>query len=451
MSLVSIVGRKLFAAPVPGDVELLQMCAAFASSAFFAYCHLANGDVKVDFFTHNLAPRTVARLDAIGSFLVGAFGALLAWRTAVGRAGGPRGRRDVGGAGHSHLDRAGADGARFRAARRRRVLHVRAPAAPFGKRTVGERRRAVPRRSLRPLGGSAAAAAASVEAVDDRHRNRARDLRRHAGADGRARSDRDRDVRRRLRRLPLSHRRQRRGTAQFAQESGVRPAVELRPRRDPAVPADGPVRHARRPLQGAVPLRRRLPRPSPWRRGDGGDRRLCRVRRDLRLVGGDRGDDGSGRAAGIAPLRLLRLARDRRAGRGRHARDHDSAVGAARDLRDPDAGIDRQAVHGRRAAGHHRDAGLHARGEDHRDGESARGSGRPARRVARASAVAAAGAAGAPRVRRRDRRHLRRLGESDRGGGDRRGGLRRHRRSSAAACARKGSSTARSGRRRLRR
>ena len=84
MSLTSIVGRKLFSLPVPGDVELLQMCAAFASSAFFAYCHLVGGDVKVDFFTHNLAPRTVALLDALGSLLVGLFGALIAWRTAVG-------------------------------------------------------------------------------------------------------------------------------------------------------------------------------------------------------------------------------------------------------------------------------------------------------------------------------------------------------------------------------
>src|SRR5207344_2862035 len=74
MSLVSIVGRKLVAMPVPGDVELLQMCAAFASSAFFAYCHLVGGDVKVDFFTHNLAPRKVALLDAFGSLLVGLFG-----------------------------------------------------------------------------------------------------------------------------------------------------------------------------------------------------------------------------------------------------------------------------------------------------------------------------------------------------------------------------------------
>ena len=84
MQIVSIVGRKLFAWPVPGDVELLQMCAAFASSAFFAWCHLVNGDVKVDFFTHNLPPRVVAALDCVGSLLVGSFGALIAWRTAAG-------------------------------------------------------------------------------------------------------------------------------------------------------------------------------------------------------------------------------------------------------------------------------------------------------------------------------------------------------------------------------
>ncbi len=84
MQIVSIVGRKLFAWPVPGDVELLQMCAAFAASAFFAWCHLANGDVKVDFFTHNLPPRVVAALDCFGSLLVGLFGALIAWRTAAG-------------------------------------------------------------------------------------------------------------------------------------------------------------------------------------------------------------------------------------------------------------------------------------------------------------------------------------------------------------------------------
>jgi TRAP-type C4-dicarboxylate transport system permease small subunit len=84
MSIVSITGRKLFSWPVPGDVEILQMCAAFASSCFFAYCHMINGDVKVDFFTHNLAPAKVRSLDAFGALMVGLFGTLIAWRTAAG-------------------------------------------------------------------------------------------------------------------------------------------------------------------------------------------------------------------------------------------------------------------------------------------------------------------------------------------------------------------------------
>lgn len=84
MEIVSIVGRKLFSAPVPGDVEILQMCAAFASATFFAYCHLIGGDVKVDFFTHNLAPHRIGLLDALGSLLVGLFGTVLAWRTGAG-------------------------------------------------------------------------------------------------------------------------------------------------------------------------------------------------------------------------------------------------------------------------------------------------------------------------------------------------------------------------------
>ena len=84
MSIVSITGRKLAAAPVPGDVEMLQMCAAFAASAFFAYCHLINGDVKVDFFTHGMAPRKVHAMDAFGSLLLALFGTVVGWRTAAG-------------------------------------------------------------------------------------------------------------------------------------------------------------------------------------------------------------------------------------------------------------------------------------------------------------------------------------------------------------------------------
>lgn len=84
MSIVSIVGRKLYAAPVPGDVEMLQMAAAFASASFFSYCHLNGGDVKVDFFTAKAGAATVHRLDALGSLLVGLFGALITWRAGAG-------------------------------------------------------------------------------------------------------------------------------------------------------------------------------------------------------------------------------------------------------------------------------------------------------------------------------------------------------------------------------
>lgn len=84
MSIVSITGRKLASAPVPGDVEVLQLCASFAAASFFAWCHLNLGDVKVDFFTERLPARYVHVLDAIGSLLVGAFGVLIAWRTGAG-------------------------------------------------------------------------------------------------------------------------------------------------------------------------------------------------------------------------------------------------------------------------------------------------------------------------------------------------------------------------------
>lgn len=84
MQVATIVGRKLFAWTVPGDLELLQMCAAFASASFFAWCHMVGGDVKVDFFTDHRPAHRVALLDAFGALLVGLFGLLVAWRTGAG-------------------------------------------------------------------------------------------------------------------------------------------------------------------------------------------------------------------------------------------------------------------------------------------------------------------------------------------------------------------------------
>lgn len=83
MLVVTIVSRKLFVWQVPGDVELVQMGAAFAATPFFAWCHLTRGEVKVDFVTNSLPKAWIAVLDGIGSLLVGVIGVLLAWRTGV--------------------------------------------------------------------------------------------------------------------------------------------------------------------------------------------------------------------------------------------------------------------------------------------------------------------------------------------------------------------------------
>ena len=83
MSLVSIVGRKLFALPVPGDFEVLQMGAAVASATFFSYCQMVDGHVRVDFFTHWLPQRGRAFLDGFAALLMGTVALLIAWRTGV--------------------------------------------------------------------------------------------------------------------------------------------------------------------------------------------------------------------------------------------------------------------------------------------------------------------------------------------------------------------------------
>lgn len=84
MSLVSIVGRKLFNMPVPGDLELMQMGCAFASAAFLPYCQMIRGHVRVDFFTSKAPPAVKAAMNCVAAILVGLFGAIIAWRAAAG-------------------------------------------------------------------------------------------------------------------------------------------------------------------------------------------------------------------------------------------------------------------------------------------------------------------------------------------------------------------------------
>ena len=84
MSLFSIIGRKLIAMPVPGDFEMMQMGCAFASAAFFPYCQMIRGHVRVDFFTNGIRPGIKTGLNFVSAFLVGLFGVIIAWRAGAG-------------------------------------------------------------------------------------------------------------------------------------------------------------------------------------------------------------------------------------------------------------------------------------------------------------------------------------------------------------------------------
>ena len=86
MSIVSIVGRKLAASPVSGDIEMMQMGTAVASAAMLAYCEMEHHHLRVDFFTTRLSAAARHRLDALSHLLLAVVAAVVAWRTGVGSA-----------------------------------------------------------------------------------------------------------------------------------------------------------------------------------------------------------------------------------------------------------------------------------------------------------------------------------------------------------------------------
>lgn len=81
MSLVSIVGRKLFSAPIRGDMELMEVGASFAIAAFLPLCELRGQHIKVDALTQWLPVRVRDLLDVLAHLLCCAMAWIMAWRT----------------------------------------------------------------------------------------------------------------------------------------------------------------------------------------------------------------------------------------------------------------------------------------------------------------------------------------------------------------------------------
>lgn len=83
MSLVSLVGRKLFSAPVPGDIEMLEMAIAVAVTAFLPLCELNGNHIRVDILAGILPDGVNRVLLSVGHVLLAAVAALVAWRTVL--------------------------------------------------------------------------------------------------------------------------------------------------------------------------------------------------------------------------------------------------------------------------------------------------------------------------------------------------------------------------------
>ena len=84
MTCVSILGRALFSAPIPGDFELVEIGCAVAVFAFLPYCQIPRGNVVVDFFTARVSTRRRAVLDLVGNALLTLIAGLLTWRALLG-------------------------------------------------------------------------------------------------------------------------------------------------------------------------------------------------------------------------------------------------------------------------------------------------------------------------------------------------------------------------------
>jgi len=83
MSIVSIVGRKLFAMPIQGDMELMQMGAAIGAAAFLPICEMHDNNIKVDALTSWMSAASRAALDTLAHLMLTVAAAAITWRTGM--------------------------------------------------------------------------------------------------------------------------------------------------------------------------------------------------------------------------------------------------------------------------------------------------------------------------------------------------------------------------------
>ncbi|MCE3028104.1 TRAP transporter small permease [Salinicola sp. DM10] len=83
LSLVSMLSRRLWATPITGDIELLQMTMAVVVACFLPLCEIRDRHIRVDIIATLLPRRANRVLLAISHLALAAICALLTWRTGM--------------------------------------------------------------------------------------------------------------------------------------------------------------------------------------------------------------------------------------------------------------------------------------------------------------------------------------------------------------------------------
>ena len=84
LTTISVSGRSVLSAPVPGDFELVAIGTGLAVFAFLPWCQMTRGNVLVDFFMAGAPPRVRILCDLAGNLFYLVIGSILTWRMILG-------------------------------------------------------------------------------------------------------------------------------------------------------------------------------------------------------------------------------------------------------------------------------------------------------------------------------------------------------------------------------
>ena len=84
ITCASLIGRNTTGTTLLGDYELTAVAAGAAVALFMPWCQLRRENIIVDFFTTKFSDSFNAKLDRVGSLVLGLAMFAICWRTGIG-------------------------------------------------------------------------------------------------------------------------------------------------------------------------------------------------------------------------------------------------------------------------------------------------------------------------------------------------------------------------------